>query len=59
MNNGFKIVLLIVTFIILTTLLGEYVVSREINGYIQYTAVGIWLYINWRLSKILFKLIKL
>jgi hypothetical protein len=59
MNNGFKIVLLIVTFIILTTLLGEYVISREVNGYLQYAAVGTWLFVNWRLSKMLYKLIKL
>lgn len=59
MNKGFQIVLIIAVFITLTTLLGEYVISREVNGYIQYAAVGLWLYVNWRLSKILFKLINL
>lgn len=45
------------TFLILTTLLGEYVISREVNGYLQYTAVGVWLYVNLRLGKMLYKLI--
>ena len=45
------------TFLILTTLLGEYVISREVNGYLQCAAIGVWLYVNLRLSKMLYKLI--
>lgn len=57
MNKWFKVLLLIAVFIILTTLLGEYVISREVNGYIQCAAIGVWLYVNLRLSKMLYKLI--
>ncbi len=45
------------TFLILTSLLGEYVISREVNGYLQIAAVGVWLYVNMRLGKMLYKLI--
>ena len=57
MNKWFKILLLISIFITLTTLLGEYVISREVNGYIQCAAIGVWLYVNLRLGKMLYKLI--
>jgi hypothetical protein len=46
------------TFIILTSLLGEYVISREVNGYLQMAAIGVWLYVSMRVGKILIKLIK-
>jgi len=42
---------------ILTGLLGEYVISREVNGYVQLAAVGVWLYVTMRLGKIVYKLI--
>lgn len=45
------------TFLILTSLLGEYVISREVNGYLQIAAVGVWLYVNMRLGKMFYKLI--
>jgi len=45
------------TFLILTSLLGEYVISREVNGYLQLAAIGVWLYVSLRLGKMLYKLI--
>jgi hypothetical protein len=45
------------TFIILTSLLGEYVISREVNGYLQLAAIGVWLYVSLQLSKMFYKLI--
>lgn len=56
-NKVMKGLAIVSTFLILTTLLGEYVISREVNGYLQYTAVGVWLYVNLRLGKMLYKLI--
>lgn len=56
-NKVMKGLAIVSVFLILTTLLGEYVISREVNGYIQYAAVGVWLYVNLRLSKMLYKLI--
>jgi hypothetical protein len=49
---------LLTIFFILTGLIGEYVISREVNGYIQIAAIGIWLYVSMRVGKILIKLIK-
>jgi hypothetical protein len=49
---------LLTIFVILTGLIGEYVISREVNGYIQIAAIGIWLYVTMRVGKILIKLIK-
>jgi hypothetical protein len=49
---------LLTIFVILTGLIGEYVISREVNGYIQIAAIGIWLYVSMRVGKILIKLIK-
>jgi len=45
------------TFIILTSFLGEYVISREVNGYLQMAAIGVWLYVSLRLCKMFYKLI--
>jgi len=45
------------TFLILTSLLGEYVISREVNGYLQIAAIGVWLYVSLRLCRIFYKLI--
>lgn len=45
------------TFLILTGLLGEYVISREVNGYLQIAAIGVWLYVSMRLGKMFYKLI--
>jgi hypothetical protein len=53
-----KVLGLLTIFFILTGLIGEYVISREVNGYIQITAIGIWLYVSMRVAKILIKLIK-
>jgi hypothetical protein len=53
-----KVLGLLTIFFILTGLIGEYVISREVNGYIQIAAIGIWLYISMRVGKILIKLIK-
>ena len=58
-NKAFKIALIILSFGLLTGILGEYVVSREVNGYIQLAATGVWLYVSLRLGKMLYKLIKL
>ena len=56
-NKAFKIALIILSFGLLTGILGEYVVSREVNGYIQLAATGVWLYVSLRLGKMLYKLI--
>jgi hypothetical protein len=49
--------LIILSFGLLTGLLGEYIVSREVNGYVQLAATGIWLYVGMRLGKKVYKLI--
>ena len=56
-NRVMKITGVIMLLGILTGLLGEYVVSREVNGYVQLAAVGVWLYVTMRLGKIVYKLI--
>jgi len=56
-NKVMRITGVITLLGILTGLLGEYVISREVNGYIQLAAVGAWLYITMRLGKIVYKLI--
>jgi hypothetical protein len=58
-NTVMKGLAITTTFIILTSLLGEYVISREVNGYLQLAAIGVWLYVNMRLGKMFYKLIKL
>jgi hypothetical protein len=58
MNKILKGLGLLTIFFILTGLIGEYVISREVNGYIQIAAIGIWLYVSMRVGKILIKLIK-
>jgi hypothetical protein len=58
MNKILKGLGLLTIFFILTGLIGEYVISREVNGYIQIAAIGIWLYVSMRIGKILIKLIK-
>lgn len=57
MNIVFKITCFSLAILILTTLLGEYVISREVNGYLQLAAVGVWSYVCWRLFKQIYKLI--
>jgi hypothetical protein len=56
-NKVMKGLAITTTFIILTGLLGEYVISREVNGYLQLAAIGVWLYVSLRLSKMFYKLI--
>jgi hypothetical protein len=56
-NKAFKIALIILSFGLFTGLLGEYIVSREVNGYVQLAATGIWLYVGMRLGKKVYKLI--
>jgi hypothetical protein len=56
-NKAFKIALIILSFGLFTGLLGEYIVSREVNGYIQLAATGVWLYVGMRLGKKVYKLI--
>jgi hypothetical protein len=56
-NNTFKIGLIILSFGLLTSILGEYIISREVNGYIQLAATGVWFYVGMRLSKKIYKLI--
>jgi len=56
-NKVMKATGIVLSFGILTGLLGEYIVSREVNGYIQLAATGLWFYISMRLGKMLYKLI--
>jgi hypothetical protein len=56
-NKAFKIALIILSFGLFTGLLGEYIVSREVNGYVQLAATGVWLYVGMRLGKKVYKLI--
>jgi hypothetical protein len=56
-NKVMKGLAITTTFIILTSLLGEYVISREVNGYLQMAAIGVWLYVSLRLCKMFYKLI--
>jgi hypothetical protein len=56
-NKAFKIALIILSFGLFTGLLGEYIVSREVNGYVQLAATGVWLYVGMRLGKKIYKLI--
>jgi hypothetical protein len=56
-NKAFKIALIILSFGLFTGLLGEYIVSREVNGYIQLASTGVWLYVGMRLGKKVYKLI--
>jgi hypothetical protein len=56
-NKAFKIALIILSFGLFTGLLGEYIVSREVNGYIQLAATGVWLYVGMWLGKKVYKLI--
>lgn len=37
----FKILMLWIVFMIITTLYGEYIVSREVNGFIQLLGFGL------------------
>jgi hypothetical protein len=59
MNKVLKGLGLLTLFFVITSLLGEYVISREVNGYLQLAAIGVWLYVNMRLGKMFYKLIKL
>jgi hypothetical protein len=52
-----KVLGVVTTFVTLTGLLGEYIVSREVNGYLQLAATGVWLYCSLQLGKMLYKLI--
>jgi hypothetical protein len=56
-NKVMKALGVVTTFMVLTGLIGEYVISREVNGYIQLAATGVWLYVSMRLGKMLYKLI--
>lgn len=58
-NQVMKAFGIFVAILIVTTLLGEWVISREVNPYIQLAATGVWLYLVMRLVKNLYKLIKL
>jgi hypothetical protein len=57
MNKILKGLGLLTIFFILTGLIGEYVISREVNGYLQMAAIGVWLYVSLRLCKMFYKLI--
>jgi hypothetical protein len=56
-NKAFKIALIILSFGLLTGILGEYIISREVNGYVQLAATGVWFYVGTRLGKKIYKLI--
>ena len=56
-NKVMKATGIVLSFGILTGLLGEYIVSREVNGYVQLAATGVWLYVGMRLGKKIYKLI--
>ncbi len=55
----FKLFLMWVGYLVLTSLFGEYVVSREVNGFLQLLSfvgmVGVLMYIGNETIKILFK----
>jgi hypothetical protein len=56
-NKVLKGVGIFTLFIIITTLLGEWIISREVNGYLQLAATGVWLWVTLRLFKMFYKLI--
>ena len=55
----FKLFLMWVGYLVLTSMFGEYVVSREVNGFLQLLSfvgmVGVLMYIGNETIKILFK----
>ena len=57
MNKILKGFGLLTLFFVITGLFGEYVISREVNGYIQLATGGLWLCFNWWLGKMFYKLI--
>ena len=59
MNKVLKGLGLLTLFFVITSLLGEYVISREVNGYLQLASIGVWLYVNMRIGKMFYNLIKL
>lgn len=57
--NYFKLGLMWLGFIVITSLYGEYIVSREVNGYLQLLGfvglVGVLIYLGDITASILFK----
>ncbi len=57
--NYFKLVLMWLGFIVITSLYGEYIVNREVNGYLQLLGfvglVGVLIYLGDITASILFK----
>lgn len=55
----FKLFLMCITFLYITSLFGEYVISREVNGFLQLLGfvgmVGISIYVGNETINILFK----
>ena len=52
-----KAIVIVATILIITTLFAEYIISREVNSYIQIAVTGLWIYVTWQLSKMFYKLI--
>ncbi len=59
MNKILKGLGLLTLFFVVAGLFGEYIISREVNGYIQLATGGLWLLFNMWLGKMFYKLIKL
>jgi len=57
--NYFKVVLMWLGFIVVMSLYGEYIVNREVNGYLQLLGfvglVGVLIYLGDITASILFK----
>jgi lipopolysaccharide export LptBFGC system permease protein LptF len=53
-----KAVLILVGFMILTTLFGDYVISKEIDPFIQLAATAIWVIGSIELGKSFISLLK-
>lgn len=51
-----KILSIILFSGIISELFFEYIISREVNGYLQVATFGVWVFINMWLGKVLYKL---
>jgi hypothetical protein len=56
-NKVWRGLIIFMVFILTTTLIGEYVISREVNGWVQFAATAVWLWVSVRCFHALYKLI--
>jgi len=56
-NKVWRGLIIFMVFILTTTLIGEYVISREVNGWVQFAATAAWLWVTARCFHALYKLI--